>query len=157
MSQTITVHKLDHQGQPMWQYTGSILQRDPSRIILEAYFNRDDRATEYHTFKRGDRMVEWFFSDRWFNIFELHHYEDDRLEGWYCNITRPARFEDDVLYADDLALDVMVSPSGNSQILDRDEFEALDIDMTTRQNAENALRELLQLIEDRWGPFASIQ
>lgn len=157
MSNSITVHKLDYQGQPMWQYAGTVLRRDSTKIVLEAYFNRDDRATDYHIFKRGDRMVEWFFNDRWYNIFELRHHEDDHLEGWYCNITRPARFEDDALYADDLALDVMVYPDGKTLVLDEDEFDTLDIDATTRQNAENALRELLRLVDEGWGPFASIQ
>ncbi|NDJ87525.1 MAG: DUF402 domain-containing protein [Chloroflexi bacterium] len=156
MTNTITVHKLDHDGQPLWQYQGTVLSRSADTITLEAHFNREDHATEYHTFKKGDRFVEWFFSDRWYNIFAMHHRNTDELEGWYCNITRPARFEDNAIYADDLALDVMVYPDGRTLILDEDDFASLDIDAATRQHARAALHELLTHIEQRWGPFREI-
>lgn len=114
MGQTITVHKLDHQGQIVFEYSGVELERTPNSIVLEAYFALNDYPTAYHTFKKGDRMVEWFFSDHWYNIFALHHRDSDTLEGWYCNITRPARLETDAIYAEDLALDVMVYPDGRT-------------------------------------------
>lgn len=157
MGQTITVHKLDHYGQGVLQYNGVELERTPTRVVLEAYFARNDYPTAYHIFKKGDRMVEWFFSDRWYNIFALHHRDSDTLEGWYCNITRPARFEDNAIYADDLALDVMVYPDGRTLVLDEDEFATLDLDESTRQQAEAGLAELLHLVEAHWGPFAAIQ
>ena len=156
MGQSITVYKLDYQGQIVLEYRGVELERTPNSIVLEAYFARNDYPTGYHTFKKGDRMVEWFFSDRWYNIFALHHRDSDTLEGWYCNITRPARLEIDAIYAEDLALDVMVYPDGRTLVLDEDEFAALDVDDTTRQQAQAALAELLHLVETRWGPFAVI-
>lgn len=154
--QEITVYKLDHQHQPVWHYSGTILERSATTIVLEAYFNRDDYPTPYHTFKRGDRMVEWFFNDRWYNIFALHHHKTDTLEGWYCNITYPARFTDDAIYAADLALDMMVYPDGRMLILDEDEFAALELDLPARQKAEAALQELVEQVTQRRPPFDSI-
>jgi uncharacterized protein len=150
---TITVIKTDHDGREVWRYEGRVLARSERCIQLEARFNMETRVTNYHTFRRGDRFVEWFYSDRWYNIFEMHDADDDHLTGWYCNITRPARFAGESIVADDLALDVYVSPDGRTTVLDEDEFAALPLDERTRAQARRALGELLRIIEGRQPPF----
>ena len=149
----ITVIKNDHNGREVWRYTGREVARGPAFVQLEARFARADVETAYHTFRRGDRFIEWFFSDRWYNIFEMHAAEDDRLVGWYCNVTRPAVLEADTVRADDLALDVFVAPDGTQTTLDEDEFAALPLDEPTRARALAGLAALSQLIEDRQPPF----
>jgi len=154
---TITVIKNDYRGCEVWRYTGRVLERGATWVRLEARFNRPhDLHTAYHTFRRGDRFVEWFFSDRWYNIFEMHDVDDDRLTGWYCNITRPARLEEAAIYADDLALDVFIAPDGTITVLDEDEFAALSLDETTRAQAQQALRELQEMVAARRPPFDAI-
>lgn len=152
-NRTLTVYKQNHVGEVVFQYDGVAVVRTDAYVVLEAYFGRDDYPTDYHTFKRGDRMLEWFFNDRWYNIFELHHRDTDTLEGWYCNITRPASFADNGIYADDLAIDVMVYPDGTTRVLDMDEFEVLPISSETRSAAEAGLQALLDHIQHRRAPF----
>jgi uncharacterized protein len=152
----IRVHKLDDQGQTLLVYDGEELTRDAHSICLEAFFRRDDYDAGYHVFRRGDRMVEWFYSDRWYNIFEMYDANNDQLTGWYCNVTRPARLEEDAIYAEDLALDLMVYPDGRSLVLDEDEFEALSLDDETRQNAARALQALQDLVGARAEVFSKI-
>lgn len=154
---TIRVYKCNHLGEIVWHYEGMVLARNATMIQVEAHFNRDDYAASYHTFRRGDRMVEWFYTDRWYNIFQMHDVDDDRVKGWYCNITRPARFEAAALYADDLALDVMIYPDGRVLVLDEDEFAALALDAETHQNALRALEALKALVEQRQPPFDVIR
>lgn len=156
MSDAITVYKHDHHGQELWHYAATILSRNASTIVLEAYFNRDDHQAAYHLFKRGDRFVEYFYTDRWYNIFAMYHRDSNALEGWYCNITRPAIFESNAIRADDLALDVMVYPNGEFLVLDEDEFAALDLDSATRQAAQNALQDLLATIQAHQEPFTDM-
>ena len=79
--------------------------------------------------------MEQFFSDRWYSIFEMHDVADDRLTGWYCNLSRPARFRDDGIEADDLALDLYVAPDGTVTLLDEDEFAALPLTDAERPGA----------------------
>jgi hypothetical protein len=146
MSDPVQVYKLDHQGRVLFSYPGRLLHSGPPLWQLEAFFGLPDVVTAYHHFRRGDRMLEWFYADRWYNVFELHDVEDDRLKGWYCNITRPARFENGGIYAEDLALDVMVYPDGRFLVLDEDEFAALELDAPTRQQALAALGQLQHLI-----------
>lgn len=153
----VRVHKLDAWGRPVWFYDGVVLARDARMMQLEAFFGRDDIHTRYHTFKRDDRMVEWFYTDRWYNVFEMYDRDDGALTGWYCNITRPARFEADAIYADDLALDVMVYPDGRLVVLDEDEFTALGLDGETVKKARAALADLLNRVERREEMFSKIK
>lgn len=152
-TRTLTVYKQDHHGEVVFRYDGTEIVRTDTLVVLEAFFGRDLHPTEYHTFKRGDRMLEWFYTNRWYNIFELHHCDTDALEGWYCNITRPATVDESGVYADDLAIDVMVYPDGRTLILDMDDFEALSLDAETKTAAETWLQHLLAHVEQRLAPF----
>ena len=156
MSESIRVYKLNERGEKVWHYDGRVLSRTATEIKLEAIFNRDDYAADYHTFRRGDRFVEWFYADRWYNIFQMHDVDDDRLKGWYCNLTRPARLEAEAIYAEDLALDLMVYPDGRFVVLDEDEFAALELSETERQQAINAFESLKVMIQQRAGVFSAI-
>ena len=104
-------------------------------------------------FEQNDRFIEHFYADRWYNVFEVHAVQDDHLKGWYCNIVEPAMFSADEIAQVDLALDVWISSDGAHQVLDRAEFDALPLDAAARQQATNALRELLDRVQRRLPPF----
>jgi hypothetical protein len=95
------------------------------------------------TLRKGDRFIETYYTDRWYNIYEIHDLDDNRLKGWYCNVARPAvlESENELSYVD-LALDLWVASDGTQTILDEDEFAALDLDTETRKRARKALEEL---------------
>ncbi len=147
MPDTITILKLDHHGREVWRYPGRVLARDAHTIRLEGFYNRDDATVGYAVFKRGDRLVETFYSDRWYNVFAVYDRDDGALKGWYCNVTRPATITADAVSSDDLALDVWVSPGGAVTVLDEDEFAALELSEADRAAAEDALRQLIRLAE----------
>ena len=149
----ITIIKNDYAGREVFRYSGHVVARGARWVQLEARFNRADKQTSYHTFRQGDRFVEWFYSDRWYNIFEMHDGGDDHLTGWYCNVTRPALLLPDTVQADDLALDVFVRPGGAIMVLDEDEFAALPLDVATRAEARRGLDALVARITARRAPF----
>jgi predicted RNA-binding protein associated with RNAse of E/G family len=149
---TFTVHKLDHLGREVWRYPARALARDDHSIRLEAAFNRDDMPLGYTTFKRGDRFVETFYSDRWYNVFAIYDRDDGALKGWYCNVCRPTAITDEAVRCDDLALDVWVSAAGQVTVLDEDEFAALPLTDADRAAAEGALRQIIELAEDELLP-----
>ena len=151
--QSITVRKLNLAGQQTWSYSGVVLQRSDHHVKLEARFNRDSMDLGYVVFEKGDRFVEWFFTDRWYNVFEVHAARDDRIKGWYCNVTRPASIEDSTVSAVDLALDVWIGADGRFVVLDEDEFEALELGTSDRRAALAALDELKSLARKRRQPF----
>jgi hypothetical protein len=91
----ITIIKQNVKGEETWRYSGRVMQKNSSSILIEANFNRPDTPFHGIVLGRGDRFVEIYYSSRWYNIFEIHDREDDRLKGWYCNVTRPAVIYDD--------------------------------------------------------------
>ena len=145
----ITVIKRNSTGKETWRYSGKVLKRTGNAVILEALFNLDDIPFMDTELKRGDRFVELFYTDRWYNIFEIHDRDDDNLKGWYCNISKPAVFElNDNLSFVDLALDLWVSSDGKQSILDEDEFEALGLDVQIKNIAIRALDELKEIFRN---------
>jgi hypothetical protein len=149
----ITVHKLDLHGELIWSYSGAILQRGRSHVQLEARFKRDTIDLGYVVFETGDRFVEWYFADRWYNIFEIHSARDDVVKGWYCNVTKPAVIEGATVSAVDLALDVWIRLDGSVLVLDEDEFAELDLTDAERRAALAALAELKLMAHRRRPPF----
>ena len=141
----LTVYKLNENGEEVWQYPASELTRDARSIRLEAFFNRDDLHLGFAVFARGDRFVESFYGDRWYNIFAVYEGESSKLKGWYCNVCRPALLGQSTVRCEDLALDVWVTPQGEPLVLDEDEFAALEITAGDRAKSLKALEELLRL------------
>jgi predicted RNA-binding protein associated with RNAse of E/G family len=142
MPEPITVIKKDIQGHETFRYSGLVLERSPEYVRLEARFNRDEVPVQDIILRRNDRFVETFFTQRWYNTFEIHDRQDDSLKAWYCNVGYPAELEAGIVSYRDLALDLLVYPDGRQVILDEDEFVELDIRPEIRQQALSALGEL---------------
>lgn len=136
-----------------WQYAGEVLRRDETSITVEAFFNRDDMPFQEIILKRNDRFVETFFTDKWYNIFEIYDRDDGKLKGWYCNITKPAIIEADSVSYVDLALDLWVSADGKRNVLDEDELEELKLDDVTKKRVFDSLHELEQYFESKNPPL----
>ena len=138
----ITVLKRGLNGEVAWQYEGRVLRREANCVVLEAFFNRDDMPFMDVVLKRGDRFVETFYSDRWYNVFEIYDRDNGKFKGWYCNVGYPAVLEKDTVSYIDLALDLWVTKDGTQTVLDEDEFLELPIDVMTRAQAVSALENL---------------
>lgn len=152
----ITIIKLDPTGAERTRYKGAVLERLAHGVVIEAMWTRPDYDLGYTCFQTGDRFVEYFYSDRWFNVFAVAG-RDGVEKGWYCNIAEPAHISSDVLTQVDLYLDVWVNPRGEVLVLDEDEFEAATLlDEGQRLGAREGLQELLWMVEARREMFARI-
>lgn len=138
----IKVQKKNPAGDVKYEYEGVLLSHEGNVITLEALFDRADMPFMDVVFKHGDRFVEFYYTDRWYNIFAIHDREDDTIKGWYCNIGKPAMISDGIVSYVDLALDLWVSASGKQTVLDEDEFKKLGLDADLEQKALSALGEL---------------
>lgn len=138
----ITVIKKNQNGDETWRYSGKILKREENYLILEAFFDRED--LDFHGMRlcTGDRFVEIYYFDRWYNIFEIYDHSDAKLKGWYCNVCSPAVEINGYASYRDLALDLLVFPDGRQIVLDEDEFEALPLPYQEHDNARATLAEL---------------
>ena len=138
----IKVQKKNPAGEVTYQYEGDLVRRDDNCIVVEALFDRKDMPFQDVVFRTGDRFVEYYYSDRWYNIFAVHDKDDGKVKGWYCNIGKPAEIEDGVVSYVDLALDLWVSANGMQTVLDEDEFEALNLNDELTLAALSGLEEL---------------
>lgn len=150
---TTIVHKNNHRGEKLLEYSGEIVGRGEGWLCLRASFNHPDKDAGYVVFRQGDTFVEWYYSDRWYNVFALHDVSDGHFKGWYCNITRSAHLSDDLITADDLALDVFVSPLRDILVLDEDEFNALDLPPDEQRAAWDAVDAIRQAVVTGEAPF----
>ena len=141
----IKVQKKNPAGEVTYEYEGELLSHEGCVIILEALFDRADMPFQDVVFKTGDRFVEYYYTDRWYNIFAIHDRESDVVKGWYCNIGKPAVIQAEVVSYVDLALDLWVSANGRQTVLDEDEFDALALTDDLRKNALIGLGELKQV------------
>ena len=150
----ITVVKLSPRGETKIQYQGEVVEHLSHGVIIQAYWSHPTKNLGYVSFEPGDRFIEYYYTDQWYNIFDIASTQGVR-KGWYCNIAEPAFLFEDHIEQVDLLLDVWVSPEGETLILDEDEFAA-DTTLTIRQRngARQALQELLQMIAGQQEAFS---
>jgi uncharacterized protein len=147
------IQKKNLNGDVVFQYDGDVVGREDNAIILEAFFGRDDMSFMNVTLKRGDRFVETFYTDRWFNIFEIFDRDDKSFKGWYCNIGKPAVIEGELVSYIDLALDLWVAPDGTQTVLDEDELIELNLDDLLKQKVYAGLDELRRVFKTKKPPI----
>ncbi|MBL8117208.1 MAG: DUF402 domain-containing protein [Anaerolineae bacterium] len=154
---SIIVEKRDHQGNTVWQYPGEVIERGANYVCLRAVFDRVEANLGFVVFRQGDVFFEWFYDDRWYNIFQVHEGDTTIIKGWYCNITRPAHISDTMVAADDLELDVFVMPNGTIILLDEEEFDTLNLETDERMAALRAIQALQQRVAARETPFNAVR
>lgn len=148
----IRIYKMDENGQEVLYYDGNLIGRGENWILIRAVFEASDADIGPVVLARGDIFYEWFYTDRWYNVFRIHSTEGE-LKGWYCNITRPAHLQANMIWSDDLALDVFVAPCGTVHLLDEDEFAQLDLSHVEQEAAWQAVSRIRQIAAERTGPF----
>lgn len=150
---TVTVRKLNHAGREVFRYWAELLEVTGSYVKLQAVFDLPDNKTHGISFRKGDRFIEWHYLDRWYNVFAVYDVDSQQLKGWYCNLTRPAAFEDRVLSAEDLELDMVVYPDGSFELLDVEEYETLELTAEERAKVEVTVGELQRSAAALSDPF----
>jgi uncharacterized protein len=150
----ITVFKQDPRGAEKIHYQGEVVEWLVNGVVIAAEWTLPAKELGYTRFEPGDHFTEYYYSDRWFNIFDIGS-ADGRRKGWYCNIAQPAIIAEDTIEQIDLLLDVWVSPAGKPLLLDEDEFAAdTMLSEEQREGARAGLHELLHLLATRQEVFA---
>lgn len=103
-------------------YQSVVLHRTRTHMLVLAIWEWSAVDLGYIQFAPGDQFYEHFYTNHWYNIFEIYS-ADNMLRGWYCNLTRPARFFNDTIESEDLEIDLFVSPDRHTiLVLDEDEY-----------------------------------
>lgn len=159
----VTVIKLAHDGREKWRWTGRLLQRGQEAgtgatfACVEAFFNVDEHDNGLVTLRRGDRYVEWYYGDRLYNVFDIYERETGERKAWYCDLCRPATFEDGAdgltIRFEDLELDLMILPDRTIHVLDEDDFAAAPLGDEERAEVLAAVAEIRALVAAGEPPF----
>lgn len=151
----ILVRKLNYDGLETWRWSGKLVEQNEGVMVIDAIFNAPPRDLGYMRLESTDLFHEYYYTDRWFNIFQVFA-ADGTLKGWYCNICKPAIFIDGKIDFVDMVLDVFVYPDGRSLVLDEDEFGELKQSKYSPDDAlqaQQAVAQLLEMAKRREHPF----
>ena len=155
-SQDITVRVLKYNGTEYRRWSARMVSCDESLLVLDAEFEYDVKHEVLGEIPRGTRTAEYYWFNRWYNIFRFLR-NDGNTRLWYCNINTPPKLENGVLSYIDLDIDVLVQPDFSHQVLDIDEFEQNAVGFgyqdELRREVQRALVEVTSLIDARQFPF----
>lgn len=151
---TINSRKFDGKIHRSWQ--AELIEQKDNLLLFVGKFENDVRHLEIGFIRRGTISYEYYWLDRWFNVFRFHEPEGD-LRCFYCNVNMPPKFENGILDYIDLDIDVLVWKDFSFEILDLEEFEqnskiygySGELILKTRQT----LDKLLEVIQLREFPF----
>ena len=125
-------------------------------LVFAGEFEKEIDHPQLGVIRRSTKSIEYYWKDKWFNIFRFHEPEGD-LRNYYCNINKPPTFENRSLNYIDLDIDVLVWPDFSFEVLDLDEFERnskqFTYDDELRNKVNQSLNELRRLIREKGFPF----
>lgn len=141
------------------EYEAVVTLDDGNHIVVEGEWSEEaPRDLGYVRFEPGDRFTEHYWRDRWYSVKEVRD-ASGTLKGWYCDVVRPVRVEQDRLVSVDLDLDLWVSADGRTILrLDEEDFVASGLaesDPFAEAQARRALSELERLARGRFSGIAT--
>jgi len=153
---TIISRKFDGTTSRSWECV--LLERSDDLLTFRGEFAFDVDHPHLGFIRRGTVSYEYYWLDRWYNVFRFHEPEGE-LRNYYCNINMPPRFEKGVLDYIDLDVDLLVSSEFNYQVLDLDDFEVnaarFGYSDELKSKVDANLEVLIGMIERRDFPFVS--
>ncbi len=154
----VTVTKLNWRGEPVYSWQGEVHAREAGHLVLRAVWRGPGtaRVADGVVFAPGDVFYEHYYDGKPYGLWQALTPDESALTCWYCNISTPAVLRDDSIAFRDLLLDVLLYPDGRREVLDRDDLaRAIDegLDPALAVAAEDAVREVLDLIDRRLPPF----
>ena len=155
---TVCTYKYDGSEHRRWR--ARLLRQEDSLLVLDAQFEEEIRHPLLGTIAAGTVSLEYYWLDRWFNVFRFLQPTGEVL-NFYCNINTPPLLHENVLSYIDLDIDILVAPDLSYTILDEDEFSAnaarFKYPIEVQHRAHLALKELIALVESQQFPFRSFK
>ena len=153
----ITVRAYKYDGSEHRSWKAQLLRQEGSLLVLDATFAEEIKHDLLGTIASGTRSIEYYWLDRWYNIFRFAE-PTGELRSYYCNINVPPAFDGQILSYVDLDIDILVEPDLSYRIVDLEDFEqnvqrfGYSEDVQTK--ARQGLDRLVELIEARAFPFS---
>jgi uncharacterized protein len=148
----ITVNSRKYDGTIRRSWTCELIERQDPLLLFVGEFENDVEHPDLGCIARGTVSYEYYWLDRWYNIFRFHE-PSGSLRNFYCNINMPPSFDGSVLDYVDLDIDILVWPDFSYTILDRDDYERnaarFGYPPEVDERVETAVKELLEMIGRR--------
>ncbi len=126
-------------------------------LVLDAVFEGDIEHDLLGRISAGTHSTEYYWLDRWYNVFRFSDPSGGKLKNFYCNVNVPPRFDGHILSYVDLDIDVLVQPDFSYRILDLADFQEnakrYGYPVDVQENAQRGVDDLITLIETRSFPF----
>jgi len=156
VADTISVRVLKYDGHEHRRWSARVAEIAGSLIVLDAVFDEEIEHNLLGTIALGTISTEYYWLDRWYNIFRFSDHIGE-LKRFYCNVNTPPQFDGQFLSYIDLDIDVLVKPDLTYKILDIEDFDQnakrYHYSDEIQANARRALEELTRLIETKSFPF----
>ena len=137
-----------------------LLLEPGKRAILRYRVDREWRVADGAlVVPAGSVNLAHYWMDRPYNVYQFM--AGGRTLAYYCNVAEPTAIREDLVEYLDLAVDVLIRPSGEALVLDEDELPP-DLPSERRKYIAKAVEELtsgprrlISLLEDEARRFAS--
>lgn len=151
---TIISRKFDEKIHRSWEC--DLIEKSDSLLLFVGKFSEEVRHSKLGVIERGTISYEYYWLDRWFNVFRFHE-PDGSLRNFYCNLNMPPVFADGVLDYIDMDIDVLVWKDFRVEILDLDEYEEnaarCNYSDELKIKIKTVLEELMNMVNRREFPF----
>jgi uncharacterized protein len=152
----IVINSRKFDGRIGKSWVTELVENEDDVLIAKGVFDLDVDHKKLGFIRRGTISFEFYWPDRWYNVFRFHEPEGT-LRGYYCNFATPAVLKDGILDYVDLDIDILADARLNYEILDLDEFAERTIKYGYTDEilarSKQSLDELISLIENRRFPF----
>ena len=150
----INSRKFDGKVHRSWQ--ASLIERRDSLLIFVGEFEREVIHSNLGVIRRGTVSYEYYWLDRWYNIFQFHE-PDGELRNFYCNISEPPKLFKNILDYVDFDIDILVWKDFSYEILDLEEFDEnrrkFNYPSKIIKRVHQSISEIEFLIQNRRFPF----
>lgn len=150
----INARKINGEIYRSWR--AELINETPDYLLFLGTFEKEVVHNDLGVIRRGTLSYEYYWKNRWFNVFRFHEPEGN-FRNFYCNINQPPVFSGKVLDYIDLDIDLIVESDYSYRILDLDDYEInaqlLNYSPLIRRNAKQSVSDLIELIETRQFPF----
>lgn len=151
---TINSRKFDGSIHRTWK--ADLIQSSDSLLVFLGEFEKEVFHSDLGVIRRGTISYEYYWLDRWYNIFRFQEPNGD-LRNFYCNINIPPTLKNNVLDYIDLDLDLLVFEDFTYKLLDEDEYAENSIIYNYSENilgkVSESILEIKELIKFRRFPF----
>ncbi|MGI8639566.1 MAG: DUF402 domain-containing protein [Pyrinomonadaceae bacterium] len=152
---TINSRKFDGKIHRSWK--AELIKQENFLLTFVGEFDKEIEHPHLGVIRRGTISYEFYWLDRWYNVFRFHEPDGD-LRNFYCNINMPPAFEKRILDYVDLDIDVLVWKDFSFEVLDLDEFEENAVKYkyspAIYDKANESLAELTVMIKKKSFPFS---